>query len=508
MSRKKSFITNTFSNVAFNLLTQAVGFFIIPLFVKGLGQELFGIWILSKTIVGYFSLLDLGVSGGIVKFISESKAVNDDEGINSTINTSLIFYTFIGVLVFIVVFFFPVHIVSLFKVTSVNFNTAVNVLKISAVLALFSWPSMTFSSTMEGLMKYTHKNIFLGISSLLNSIIVLVLVNFNFTLEQILIFSSLANLIPWIGNIYVVKYVSKVWKFSFSSLSLKRTKEIFSFSLWVLVQQLIVLLIYQTDQIIIGVFLPVATITIYSVVTKLFYIVRGLNGTFFNVIWPTVFAASKINDISFIHKVTLKGSKYISLIIVPLSTLGFLVSHNFIQAWMGREYADYAIWAQLLFAVWFFSPMFGVFGNVLVATGNIKLINLFGVISTPINVGIGIFLTPRIGIGGVILGTVITYTLLMIIEFPIFMKRLKLDWRSVLYPNLRIIFTSVLIMIFGYFVFNLFEFTAMKHLFIFSGIYLTISYGVLLAIFLEKEEKTNLRNFIHSTFLYKAIFIS
>ncbi len=76
MARKRLFVLNTISNVSFHFLALLIGFFIIPLFVKDLGQELYGIWILSRTIMGYFSLLDMGVSGGIVKYISESFVIN------------------------------------------------------------------------------------------------------------------------------------------------------------------------------------------------------------------------------------------------------------------------------------------------------------------------------------------------------------------------------------------------------------------------------------------------
>lgn len=489
MSKKKSFIKNTLANVGFTLLSRLIGFFIIPLFVKGLGQELYGIWILSQTILGYFILLDLGISGGIVKFVSESRAINDSDEIKTIINTSIIFYSIIGLVIFIITFNFSEEILLLFNISVNNKEVAVKILKISGVLALLSWPNIALSSTMDGLLKFLPKNIFLGISSLLNSCIVLFLVYLGSDLVTIVIVSSFTNLIPWIGNYVVIKKSLESWKFSVDSISFQKIKEIFHFSFWVFVQQLIVLAIYQTDQIIIGVLLPVATITIYSVVTKLFFIVRQLNGTFLGVIWPAIFAANKINDLDFIKKMVTKGCRYISIIVVPISSLGLIISPDFIKLWMGESYSEYSIWSQLLFFIWLFAPLFGVLGNVMIGIGKIKLINLIGVISTSFNLLIGIVLTKHFGIGGVILGTVITYIIGMPIQFPIYLRILKINITEVLLPNLKIVFSIIFLMILGYLLLKFLNINSMSMLFVFSIVYLLINYSVMLLKFVDNEER-------------------
>ena len=91
MARKKSFIKNTLSNVGISLVSQAIGFFLIPIFVKEVGQELYGIWVLSITIMGYFSMLEFGAAGGVLKYVSEGKAINDHNDLKETINTSIVF---------------------------------------------------------------------------------------------------------------------------------------------------------------------------------------------------------------------------------------------------------------------------------------------------------------------------------------------------------------------------------------------------------------------------------
>jgi O-antigen/teichoic acid export membrane protein len=492
MARKKSFVINTFSNVGISLVTQVIGFFLIPIFVRELGQELYGIWVLSISIMGYFSVLEFGASGGVVKYISESKAIDDHRDISETINTSIVFYLVVGLVIFLLINIYISEIIALFNISVENINTANNILRISSVVALFAWPNKVIASSLDGILKYLPKNILLGIQSILSSVIIIILAIFEYKIELILIISSLTQLIPWIGNYILLKKGLKGWRFSYASATMKKLKEIFNFSIWVLIQQLVAMAVYKIDQTIIAIYLPVSFVTVYVVITKLFFIVHRVTGTLFKVIWPYIFSAKKMNDGEFISKVVTKGCKYTTLIIVPLSALGVVVSPKFIELWMGPEYSIYSFWTQLLFLSWFVSPMFGVIGNVLIGIGKIKLINVIGVIGASINVILSIYFTKTYGFGGVILGTLIVNIGMLPVIFPIYTKALGISWKIILYPNLIIISNYFIIMLPFYWLINQISFKSIWELIIFSIFYLLINYLTILWRYLDIEDKNDL----------------
>ena len=493
MARKKSFIKNTISNVGISLVSQAIGFFLIPIFVREVGQELYGIWVLSITIMGYFSMLEFGAAGGVLKYVSEGKAINDHNDLKETINTSIVFYGCVGLIIFLIINIFTNEIVGIFNISAGHIKSAMNILRLSSVVALFAWPNKVIASTMDGLMKYLPKNIFLGIHSILSSLIIIILAISGYRIEIILICSSLTRLIPWIGNYYIIKKELNGWNFSFASATISKLKEIFSFSIWVFIQQLVAMAIYRIDQTVIGIFLPVSFITIYVVITKLFFVVHRLTGTFFGVIWPSIFTATKLDDKELITKMVSKGSRYISLVIVPLSALGVCVAPKFIELWMGKEYSVYSFWTQLLFLTWFISPMFGVFGNVMIGIGKIKLINLFGVIGATLNVILSVIFTKMIGFGGVILGTLITNTIFLPIIFPIYMKAIGVNWKKILYPNLKIILTYFVIMLPFYWLIPHINIKSIWELILFSILFLFVNYSFSLWKYLDVEEKQDFK---------------
>ena len=101
MSTGKVIIRNVFSNwfgLGFQML---IVLFISPFLVHRLGNAGYGIWIMIVSFVGYFGLVDLGVRTSIVKYCAQFEAGREERKFNEIVNSTLVFYVCIGVLVFL-----------------------------------------------------------------------------------------------------------------------------------------------------------------------------------------------------------------------------------------------------------------------------------------------------------------------------------------------------------------------------------------------------------------------
>ncbi len=52
----------------------AVGLLVLPFNLAHLGKAAYGLWVLTTSITAYFSVLDLGYSGALVKFVAQYRA--------------------------------------------------------------------------------------------------------------------------------------------------------------------------------------------------------------------------------------------------------------------------------------------------------------------------------------------------------------------------------------------------------------------------------------------------
>ena len=70
----------------------------VPLLIRGVGLEGFGIITLVTSVVGYFGIVDLNLSAGSIRYLSQFHASSEDENFRETFWFGLMFYTAIGLL--------------------------------------------------------------------------------------------------------------------------------------------------------------------------------------------------------------------------------------------------------------------------------------------------------------------------------------------------------------------------------------------------------------------------
>ena len=104
-SKRELFISNTVFNGSFKLLNQIIALFILPLFIKNLGTELYGIWVISGITLGYLGIVDMGFTQGVMKHIAEAYSKKDFLKFNKIINTAIILFFLIGLSIFLIIVF-------------------------------------------------------------------------------------------------------------------------------------------------------------------------------------------------------------------------------------------------------------------------------------------------------------------------------------------------------------------------------------------------------------------
>lgn len=87
-------------NALWNLIGQGVpmvvAVFTIPLLVKGLGTDRFGILTLAWIVIGYFSLFDLGMGRALTKQVAEKLGAGQEQEIPAVTWTALALMLFLG----------------------------------------------------------------------------------------------------------------------------------------------------------------------------------------------------------------------------------------------------------------------------------------------------------------------------------------------------------------------------------------------------------------------------
>ena len=80
----------------------ALGLVVLPFNVAHLGTSAYGLWMLAASVTAYFSVLDLGYSGALVKFVAQYRARRDFAALNEILSTMFFVFTALRAVTYVV----------------------------------------------------------------------------------------------------------------------------------------------------------------------------------------------------------------------------------------------------------------------------------------------------------------------------------------------------------------------------------------------------------------------
>ena len=330
-------------NTLFNLIGQAapmlVAIFAIPMLIKGLGTERFGVLTLAWMAVGYFSLFDLGLGRALTKLVAEKLGAGQEREIPSLVWTSLFLMTIMGLLGMLVVIIISPWLVN--GVLKIPIRLKSETLKSFYLLAI-SIPLVIGTAGLGGVLAAYQRfglinaiRIPMGIYTFLGPLLVLPFSHSLFPVVAVLVAGRLIGLIV---HLLLCFYVTPALR---NGIVLQRLviRPLISFGSWMTVTNIVGPLMVYLDRFLIGALVSMASVayyaTPYEVVTKLWLIPGALVG----VLFPA-FSASFVQDPNRTTLLFNRGVKFVFLALFPLTLLLVTFAHEGLYLWLGIEFAQ------------------------------------------------------------------------------------------------------------------------------------------------------------------------
>ena len=495
-SRYTILLNSTLANAIFQAFTIVLNFIVVPLFVGKMGAEVYGLWILNFTIMGYLGVIGSGIPEGIVKHISEARGGQDYRLQTQVINVALLGYLVLGVGVCLMTLTLAGPIVNLFIMTPETNSLAKNLLWISGGFALLLYPLKVFTAAFQGLLAHVRLNLVKGVFALLGSAALILALLLGSPLEMVLVIFFGVEVISGLYLALLTRRIIPGFRLLLSGFDGQLFKSIMRFGLQVMILEIIALCAFQVDHLIIAYFLPVSAVATYAIVTKLFYQLRNIYGLLLGVVTPFVYEAHHKHDHAFIKRVVLKGTRYVNIGYIPLIILAMVISTPFITLWMGDEFGHKGVWSTFFLSQYLLSPVIGVIGTVAIGMSKVKAHQVYGFFAAGFNVVLSIIAVQFYGFVGVLIGTVVSTYLGMWIVYPYYCRYVDIKWSVPIKHNWRI--STVLVLGFlvpGLYLVKGIMFT-WPELILFSGAFLILEYLAMYLLFVEQEEKNAIAHWI------------
>lgn len=404
----------------------------MPFIIHHIGPTRFGIYSLAYSMVNFLGLMDLGVSTSITKSVAEHNARGEKKELCQVLSTMFFFYLALGILIASILFVIGTFFLNGFKIPPSSLSDARIVVYILATAAIFNWPLMVFQSTLAGLQRYDLTARIGVITSFASQFSNFLLLTFGFGLVQI-VASEVTFAIATLLIMLVFAYkVLGYYPISLKHLSKSTGMSFFSFSSQVFVMQVANQIAYRTDSIVLGIYLPVASITTYEAANKFQGLCSRTNYIANSAVMPAASELSATSDIDTLHKLYLKGGKFAAGLTLAVAIPLFFLAKPLLIRWLGPNFENATVATQVFVSCWFINAVTGLNTTVMIGVGKVKLLAFSTLAKSFLNLGLSIVLVQRFGVLGVVTGTVISELVFIPLIMWNSLKVLKITTREYL----------------------------------------------------------------------------
>lgn len=400
-------VWNIASNYVAQFVTIGIGFVMTPLIIHQLGATVYGLWVLVGSVASYGLLLDLGIASAVTKYVAEYRAKQQADTLQQLVSTALCMYLVLGLAVIVLSALLASPFPSLFHIPAENRSTATWLVVLSGLSVGVAIPCSIPTAILRGLQRFDLLNI-IGVSGTLVSAVatVAVLLLGGGALGMIMVTIG-TTLVMQIPSIWLIRRVVPELRLTLSGARRQSMRTVATFSASLFVTQIAGQLSYKTDEIVIGAYLPVATVTPYAVARRLSEVPQLMARQVIKIVLPLASELHAGNDQARLQTLYIVSTRTAMASFLCVGCSLVVLARPVMEVWVGTTYAGSAL---IVLVLTFASCVdIGQWPAVSILQGKAmhRPIAIVSICSGVANLVLSVALLPRYGVLGVALGTLI-----------------------------------------------------------------------------------------------------
>lgn len=404
-----------FRSVASNYVGEAAavvtGVVLTPFILRRLGVEHFGLWALATGLVSYGAVLDLGISGAVVKYVAEHGARGELGRARGLVATALRLYTALGILAVALSGVVAAVLPRVVHLSAEHRQLALWLILLSGFGLGVAIPCGTALSVLRGLQRFDLVNL-LAVPGILltgaGTVVVLLLGGDVLGMVGVGIATTTAMQVP---AVWLVRKLAPELRFGWRGGSIGLARTVFSFSSSVAVVQLAGILTVKLDTAVVGGARGVAAVTPYALAQRLAQLVELVTKQFLKVILPLATEIGARNDRESLRSLFLSGTRLTLAASLPVAIGLAVLSPQILTLWVGADYARYSDLVVILAAHGMIDTMLWPGVMVLMAIERHRPLAWMALGNGIANLGLSLVLVRPFGLMGVAVGTVVPASL-------------------------------------------------------------------------------------------------
>jgi O-antigen/teichoic acid export membrane protein len=404
-------ITSSWAMLAVNTV---ISFVLSPIVVHALGSVYYGVWSLLMQFTGYLWLFDFGVRESVIKYVAQYDASGEDDKLETTVRTAISVYALVTLAALLAVGVLSAALPYLFNIPADAVPTARIAAFVTGATVAQSFLSNVFVGVLMGLQRIylvSRVGILFAIG---RAVATIVLLRSGYGLVAL----AVLNLVLSLANAGLVVHYCRVFLPTLPFRPIRPVREevvkILNYGKYVLLSNIGDKIVFATDAIVIGMFLPIAALTPYAIAGTLINQMRSVVMAMAAVFNPLTSSLRAAGDDQVVQRVLQTGAKGAMTAGLPLCIGFIMLGERFVTLWMGPEHAPMAGRVMTVLALGYIIglPYYTISG-VLYGLGQHRIIAIMRVVEGAMNLALSIALVNTIGLVGVAVGTAVPHVIMV-----------------------------------------------------------------------------------------------
>jgi O-antigen/teichoic acid export membrane protein len=415
---------NILSNWTCYVFSIATNFFVAPFVVRHLGNEHYGVWTIVLSLTGYLGLLDLGVRGAVTRYTARYHAQGKHDRTNETTSAAMATFLLTSLVALLASIVLAMFVVQRLKMPAQDIFAARVVLLVTGVNVCVSLVNGVYGGVLVGLQRFDLTNTIEIINSAARALVIVLVLEMGRGIITLAFIQLLFTITRFCANFHYAHRLYPQLRVQPLRADRVNLTSVFSFSFFTFLLQVSGSLIYASDNVLIGAYLPVASVTFYAIGGNLVEYARTVVSGISQAISPLASSLQAKEDFAGLRRLVLRSSRLGIMVAVPIALTFVLRGSHFVGLWMGPQYSDLSGKVLAILAVTLlFTAGNSPTGGIMLGLGKHRPIVPALLIEGALNLCLSILLLKRIGVLGVALGTLIPSGLTSLFFWPWYVKR-------------------------------------------------------------------------------------
>lgn len=338
-NQRKAGVVLSYAGQAVQILS---GLIYTPIMIRILGQSEYGLYQLVYSIVSYLSLLSLGFNASYMRFYSREKVKDSENGIEKLNGMFMLIFLAMSFICVICGIVMIANIKSIFGTgfTDYEYRKATILMALMVLNLALTFPNSVFTCIVTSQEKFVFQKALIFLQALLNPFLALPLLLMGYGSIGMVSVSTILTVIVLITNAYYC-FRKLHSGFIFKDLQFALLKEMWAFTFFIFLNQIIDQINWSVDKFLLGRFSGTIAVAVYSVGGQINSMYLQFSTSVSNVFVPQVNKiVAESDDDKELSRIFIKVGRVQFMIMMLILTGLVFFGKPFIKWWAGDGYDD------------------------------------------------------------------------------------------------------------------------------------------------------------------------